>query len=246
MLIENYLYQTKVTLTESFPKLYEKPNNISAKQRQSLQQLGRMRHITIKPANKNLGIVILNTEDYVQQIIAHLSSDTYRMADHFPVNLSKLIENIIIAFKNEINGYSKRIYNFLLPKQKHRIPKLYGIPKIHKACTPTGVPPLRPIISHNDSILSHSAQFIDHVLQPLARVYPDYIPAQFHLTDPYIVRLGNTIKFTSCQHGCHKLISIYPPDRMFRNHLPRNGKPLRTPPIRSQINNTTPANERPE
>ena len=34
---------------------------------------------------------------------------------------------------------------------------------------------MRPIVSQSSSILSPSAQFIDHLLQPLAYCYPDYI-----------------------------------------------------------------------
>ena len=57
---------------------------------------------------------------------------------------------------------------------KHRPPRFYSLPKIHKLADTIKVPPLRPIVSHTNSILSRSAQFLDHVLQPLARIYPDY------------------------------------------------------------------------
>ena len=49
----------------------------------------------------------------------------------------------------------------------------YGLPKIHKRYT--HLPPLRPIVSQTAFILSPTAAFIDHVLQPLARSYPDYL-----------------------------------------------------------------------
>ena len=39
----------------------------------------------------------------------------------------------------------------------------------------THLPPLRPIVSQSASPLSASAIFIDHVLQPLALQYPDYL-----------------------------------------------------------------------
>ena len=38
------------------------------------------------------------------------------------------------------------------------------------------LPTMRPIVSQSSSLLSPSAQFIDHVLQPLANIYADYIP----------------------------------------------------------------------
>ena len=50
---------------------------------------------------------------------------------------------------------------------------VYGIPKIHKKFT--RVPPVRPIVSQCSSVLCPTAQFIDHVLQPLAQSYSDYL-----------------------------------------------------------------------
>ena len=44
------------------------------------------------------------------------------------------------------------------------------------------LPPMLPIISQLSSLLSPSAQFIDHVLQPLAMSYPDYIQNSTALT----------------------------------------------------------------
>ena len=44
------------------------------------------------------------------------------------------------------------------------------------------LPPMHPIISHLSSLLSPSAQFIDHVLQPLAMSYQDYIQNSTALT----------------------------------------------------------------
>ena len=68
------------------------------------------------------------------------------------------------------------LYCFLaiLPP-KHRPPRFYSLPKIHKLSDTIKVPPLHPIVSHSNSILSLSAQLLDHVLQPLARIYPDYL-----------------------------------------------------------------------
>ena len=175
MAIENYLYETKITLAENLPQIYTNTKNLTIQQQQSLRKLCQIRNITIKPADKNLGIVILDTEDYIDQIISHLSSDTYNMMNHFPTTTIKTsLENTIIAFKTKIFGHNKNLYNFLQPKQNNRIPRFYGIPKIHKKLSTMGIPPLRPIISHVGSLLRNSTQLIDHVLQPIARAYPDY------------------------------------------------------------------------
>lgn len=65
--------------------------------------------------------------------------------------------------------------NHLLPKEKHQIPRFYGLPNIHKPPNSNSIPPVRPIISHSNSLLTPSVKFLDHILQPLARSYSDYL-----------------------------------------------------------------------
>ena len=82
--------------------------------------------------------------------------------------------NTVVNFKSQISRYNEKLYKFLLSEPDHsRIPRFYGIPKIHKKFTQ--VPPVRPIISQCNSPLYPTARFIDHVLQPLACSYPDYL-----------------------------------------------------------------------
>ena len=103
---------------------------------------------------------------------SNTNSNTYQLKTNFPESLHRLITNILINYKTLLN---RKLYYFLQPIHKHRIPKFYGLPKIHKPPTELGIPPIRPIVSHTNSLLSHTASFIDHVLQPLARSYPDYL-----------------------------------------------------------------------
>lgn len=50
---------------------------------------------------------------------------------------------------------------------------------------------MRPIISYTNSLLSNSAKFVDHVLQPLTQSYEDYIQTSFtNFTATHF--LGNT------------------------------------------------------
>jgi len=55
----------------------------------------------------------------------------------------------------------------------HRIPHVYGLPKVHKSFD--HIPPMRLIIAHTNSLLQNSAKFTDHVLQPIAQSYVDYM-----------------------------------------------------------------------
>ena len=74
------------------------------------------------------------------------------------------IDSTIIPFKDELQKINPKLYKYLLPpKRNHQIPKFYGIAKFHK------------IIAQAGSILAPTARLIDHVLQPLAQSYDDYL-----------------------------------------------------------------------
>ena len=118
----------------------------------------------------------MNTDDYIQQCMVHLTdTNTYRLATHYPTDqIRTTLMNTLITFKTQIESYNKALYKYLSDySHKFRIPCFYGLPKIHKRYT--HLPPLHPIVSQTASILSPTAAFIDHVLQLLARSYPDYL-----------------------------------------------------------------------
>ena len=106
----------------------------------------------------------------------HLTdTTTYRLASEYPTTeIKRQITNIVISFKPHLEPLNKRLYKHLSTTPKaSQIPQFYGLPKIHKKFTK--LPPMRPIVSQTLSLLKPTAQFIDHVLQPLARSYPDYL-----------------------------------------------------------------------
>ena len=175
MAVENFIEDTKIALDKHLKNTPSavKRKNISENNRKALKSLTSP-PITIKPADKNLGIVILNSKDYVTQCLSHLSSNTYVRVTDFPANsIKKNIENVLIKFKDQLSHH-RCLYQYLQPTQEHMTPEFYGLPKIHKPPNEDGIPPIRPIISHTDSLLSRTARFIDHVLQPLAQSYSDY------------------------------------------------------------------------
>ena len=175
--LENFIEITKVTLDEQLPHICKpEKSNLPPPQRKSLFNLKKQRmRITIKPADKNLGIVIMDTDDYISQCTEHLNSNTYRLVDEYPSKqIERSIEAILNEFKPSLFLYNKRLYHFLRPKPvEGHVPKFYGIPKIHKKFL--NLPPLRPIVAQCNSMLAPSAKFIDHVLQPLSQSYSDYL-----------------------------------------------------------------------
>ena len=173
--LENYIYDTKQSLVDNLQALTaNNTRNLSHKQQEALNKMQHLRHvITIKPADKNLGVAIMNTEDYITQCMAHLTDhNTYRLATHYPiVNIKRELQRVIDAFKAQLDSHHKQLYPFLRNGPRHpRTPQFYGIIKKF-----TKLPPMRPIVSQTMSILSPTASFLDHVLQALAQSYPDYV-----------------------------------------------------------------------
>lgn len=148
--------------------------NLSKEQHVSLCRLKRLGHkITVKPADKNLGIVLMDTNDYLQQCTALLSDKTtYKLTSDYPTTeIKRTLSKILLSFKQTLESYNKRLYKYLLDQPRNtRTPQFYGIPKIHKQYS--HLPPMRPIVSQTMAILTPSAKLIDHLIQPLAQSYP--------------------------------------------------------------------------
>lgn len=173
--VENFINSTKAILYQKLLKTSVTQKNLTKSEKKALASLKRLTKITVKPADKNLGAVILNSEDYMDQCLSHLTSNVYTRVTSFPeYNIKQTIQEVLIGFKDQLIPY-KHLYESLQPTKEHRIPSFYGLPKIHKALCENGLPPLRPIVSHLNSLLSASASFIDHSLQPLACAFPDFL-----------------------------------------------------------------------
>ena len=152
--LEQYIEDTKQELANNLPTIYE--NNKSNLPQSLKTALRKLRHsrqtVTIKPADKNLGIVLLNTEDYITQCLVHLTdSKTYRQTTQYPSDtIRRQTTKVVAAYKSTLETFSKPLYKFL-QNTPHpvRIPQFYGLPKIHKKYT--RLPPMRPIVSQTMS-----------------------------------------------------------------------------------------------
>ena len=175
--IEQYIEGTKQIINENCQQILKhNSSNVTKAELKALKHLKQSRSkLTIKPADKNLGVVVLDTDDYIKQCMVLLSdTNTHRQAHAYPTEqIHQQVTNTLVNFKSQICNYNHKLYEYLQPKKKYQIPQLYGLPKIHKQFN--HLPPLRPIISHCDSILNPTAHFLDHCLQPIAQSYPDYL-----------------------------------------------------------------------
>ncbi len=176
--LEAYIDQTKTELEELLPSIYKQtPPNLDKQKRQAVTTFKTLRtELTIKPADKNLGIVLMDTDDYLQQCTTILNDNTtYRLAQDYPTSdIEHELYTTVSSFFRQIKSLHKNLYDFLIPKTRNtKPPNFYGLPKMHKQFLT--FPPMRPIVSHSNSILSASASFIDHTLQPIACSYHDYL-----------------------------------------------------------------------
>jgi len=148
-----YINTTKEALAHNLSTVCKSnTSNLTKPQQRALTNLKKAtQHITIKSADKNLGVVLMDTEDYITQCMAHLKdTNTYILTHTYPLNdIKRQIQNTLIRFWKEIERHNKHLYRFLhsTPKQP-KTPQFYGIYKIHKAYT--HLPPLRPIVSQTN------------------------------------------------------------------------------------------------
>ena len=176
--LEDYIFNTKEILDKKLPNICAMHNdNLTTGQRKAIKRLQRSRNtITVKAADKNLGVVVMDTDDYITQCLALLmNQNIYRLAEAYPhAAIKMLTENIIAPFQEDLRNINIQLYNYLLPHTYgNETPKFYGLPKIHKEFT--HLPSMRPIVAQSNSPLLPTAKCLDHVLQPLAQSYDDHI-----------------------------------------------------------------------
>lgn len=154
----------------STPRKNKFHQNLDNPMRTALKELRQMDDIIIFPADKGGGIVIQNTEDYINEAYRQLRNQqhytqlpydtTLTNAGHIKKTLLKLEEDKKIP---------KNSHKSLLPKNIRTSP-IYFLPKIHKEGCPG-----RPIVSGIDSPTDIISQTMDTILKPLLKHIPSFI-----------------------------------------------------------------------
>ena len=111
---------TKQMINENCQQiLKQNTSNITKTEFMALKQLIKRSRsqLTIKLADKNLGIVLLDT-DYIKQCMLILSDTrTYRQAHTYPTErIRQQLTNTLVNFKSQIYNYDKRLYEYLQRK----------------------------------------------------------------------------------------------------------------------------------
>ena len=166
-------------------------SNLNNKHRAALKELITDKTLTIKQADKGSGITIINTRQYHQEGLAHLSNPIFynRIEKDYTKFLTIKI-NIILtrAWKNKIITETQFKMLRRNPDQV-RTQLIYFLRKVHKS--PHG---LRPIVSGTNGPTETISAFLDNILSPYI-VQCKYVVKN----STEIINLIETHKF---QHTC--------------------------------------------
>jgi hypothetical protein len=149
--------------------------NLTKPQLQTLRSLKNNNEFTIKPSDKNLGPVIMNTDDYVKMVLTqHLLTTDYQqlppeVAKNHLENITNTLKSLLQDHKDTLSMVEQTFFTRSL-QLHHRIPLFYGIPKVHK--TPTA---LRPVVSTVNSLLSVFSTWLDYQMKKLLPFTKSYL-----------------------------------------------------------------------
>ncbi len=172
--LENYLESTKKELCHL--RFKNVKHNLTRKERTALNELSRNKNITIKKMDKGRGVALMDTHDYTQTGLIHLSTHHYEL---IPQNLTQETANSVhevLLEMNELNYIEDDIFFFLNPfSHDLRTSEMYFLPKLHKPPPPNGLFEVRPIMSGVNSATYNISKFVDYFLAPIAERQSTYI-----------------------------------------------------------------------
>jgi len=111
--------------------------NITKEMRYALNRPEEDDSIMILPADKGRPSVVMNANNYHAKMSSLIENGPYQLLNKDPTDLltCKLSEKLLTLKRN--GHMTQTVYNKIRPWHKHP-PRIYGLPKIHKADLPLG------------------------------------------------------------------------------------------------------------
>ena len=177
--LHKYIITAKTTALDTLKYCKQVYNKKDALIHKTLRTLGTDTNIVIKPADKNLGLVIQDRADYIHMCLTHLNNPAvYKYIDNYnPKQIYAKLKQVLakhnklyaLHTKTLRTNYDKsKLAKSLLQLENSptlRVPPFYCIPKLHKGLhAPI---PGRPLCSSPSSLTYHSSLYLDKKLQPL-------------------------------------------------------------------------------
>jgi hypothetical protein len=151
IIIENKLTELEKALKREQKLLTSKHRNRSLRnlmqpQISTLRALRNNNNLIIKPSDKNLGPVVMNTEHYITEVLSkHLLTKDYKQLSETEVhNKMEQVRNHLESMINDhqyLLSKAELTYFKRNLREWHRLPIFYGLSKVHKIPTT-----LRPVI----------------------------------------------------------------------------------------------------
>jgi hypothetical protein len=137
-------------------------SNISKEERLALKSLREDKNIEILPADKGCATVVLNKSEYTTKMDTLVNDvSTYKSIKKDPTDKYRAqLVKILNQWRSE-ETIPDNLCRFLKPTGGVP-PRIYGLPKIHKANIP-----LRPIVSSLGSVTYNVAKYLARILSPL-------------------------------------------------------------------------------
>lgn len=172
---ELYLDKTEADLkiALSTPPLYPPRSNVTAEQRRFITAMKQSSDYIVKPADKNLGLTLMDRAWYDGEIVRQLAdTNTYRPVSYESIPIRAIYVKIcaIADLAKKQGLISAEAAKFILNKvtsHTAKVPQIYILPKVHKE-------PLkgRPIIPGVSWITTPASILVDDLLQPLLQHVP--------------------------------------------------------------------------
>lgn len=179
--VEAYLSKTKADLlmaaTASIATTTRTPRNLTSQQLRILRSLENHQHLIVKPADKNLGLVLMDRTWYDQEVERQLSDiTTYKPVAQDTIPVQQIyLEIVQIASRMARDGFlTPQELNFIKNRttpDTSKIPQIYILPKIHKKPVKG-----RPIIPGHSWIATPASVLLDDRLQVLLTRATTVIP----------------------------------------------------------------------
>lgn len=176
--------------------LQPQPRIVRDPEKQLITQLIANRNIIIKPADKNLGITVMNADQYFQRLRATLVLPTYRpiwnlrdpnkpeWVNRRLLNIRMTLIALLRRHRAAMEAFNPSYFIFLgselTAQQPNKIPTIYGLPKIHKLnplikFDTNTVFDMRPIVSSTNWITTRASIAVGVFLKPLQDALHRYI-----------------------------------------------------------------------
>ncbi len=169
--LEVFFFLVKEEIDNYHPKS-SRGHNLTKEEREALHSLQSNINLTIKKADKGSAVVLMDTEQYIQEAERQLNdTDFYVKSITDPTdNDIKQIEEILKEMLNKLE-IEWETYTHLKPDMsKNGTANFYFLPKIHKKVV-TG----RPIISSNGCPTAKISAFVNNHIKGFVKELPSYV-----------------------------------------------------------------------